>query len=84
MRSGDGHVAILQYITHTYLWFYYYILLGEIQHANGRLKTFEGSLLLKAAIERDMGGRLEEKCHYYQGCISSNKELIRMAQGNQD
>ncbi len=28
-----------------------------------------------------MGGSLEEKCHYYQGCISSSKELIRMGQG---
>ncbi|CAB3986161.1 Hypothetical predicted protein [Paramuricea clavata] len=47
------------------------------KYANGRLQTFEvGSLLLKAAIERDMAGSLEEKCHYYQGCISSNKELI--------
>ena len=59
-----------------------FILYCQGKYSHGRLQTLEvASLFLKAAIDRDMNGvGQEEKCHYYQGCIANNKELIRMGQ----
>ena len=49
---------------------------------NGRLQKLDvGSFFSTQVIERDMAGvTTTDKCHYYQGCISANKELVRMSQ----